>query len=468
MLPMSVAQIAEVVQGDLCRVPDPGTVVAGPAIIDSRQATPGSLFIAFAGQHLDGHDFAGTAVAAGAVCVLASRPVQAPAIVVPDVQRALGQLAAWTIHGMTGITRICVTGSSGKTSTKDLLEHVLARMGPTVATHGSQNNEIGLPLTVLRASHDTRYLVLEMGARGAGHLTHLTELVPPDIALVLNVGAAHVGEFGGLEATAQAKGELVEALAPGGVAVLNADDPLVAAMAVRSAAPVLLFGHATEAQFRAEAVQMDTGGRPHFELHTPDGKASVGLRLLGEHHVANALAAAAVAHTLGMTTAQIAEALSSAVARTGSRMQLHERADGVTVIDDAYNANPDSVAAALRALAAMGLGRRTVAVLGEMGELGDQSAAEHRAAGVLAGQVGTDVVVCIGGRDAAEMVAGAAQTGAVTHLVPDPAAAESLLRGLLTAGDLVLVKASLAANLQTLVQILIAEPRSVTLVADEV
>ncbi|MFI7095378.1 UDP-N-acetylmuramoyl-tripeptide--D-alanyl-D-alanine ligase [Streptomyces lydicus] len=453
MLPMSLAQIAEVVQGQMHQVPDPDAVVTGPVVVDSRQAVPGSLFVAFVGERVDGHDYAIAAVTAGAVGVLASRPAAGPAIVVPNVLDALCALTSWTARRMSATARIGVTGSSGKTSTKDLLGQVLCRLGPTVATAGSQNNEIGVPLTVLSAPSDTKYLVLEMGARGIGHLSYLTGMVPLDVSLVLNVGSAHAGEFGGREATAQAKGELIEALEPDGAALLNADDPLVAAMASRSEAPVTYFGCSPQADIRAENVALNERGQPRFDLVTPAGKAPVTLQLLGVHQVSNALATAAVAHTLGMGTAEIADALSCAVATTGSRMQLHERADGVTVIDDAYNANPDSVAAALRALTSMGgADRRTVAVIGEMRELGADSAAEHRAVGELAGGLGVDVVVGVGGGEAGQVVAGAAAKGAVTHLTADRGAAADLLAGLLEAGDLVLVKASLGAGLQALVR----------------
>jgi UDP-N-acetylmuramoyl-tripeptide--D-alanyl-D-alanine ligase len=371
--------------------------------------------------------------------------------VVPDVLDALGELTAWQAQNMT-VTRIGVTGSSGKTSTKDLLSHVLSRLGATVGTVGSQNNEIGVPLTVLRATAQTRYLVLEMGARGIGHLEHLTTLVPLDVAVVLNVGTAHVGEFGGRQATAWAKGELVEALSHDGIAVLNADDAPVARMASRTRGRVISFGRCAQAHIRAGSVRLDEGGAPHFTLRTPDGSAPVSLRLLGEHQVSNALASAAVGHALGMTPMQIADALSSAVATTGSRMQLHERPDGVTIIDDAYNANPDSMRAALRTLTSMGADRRTVAVIGEMRELGKQSEAGHRAAGVLAAGLGVDVVVGVGGSEAALVVEGAAAKGTVTHLVAGPAAAGGLLAELLQAGDLVLVKGSQAAGLQALVK----------------
>ncbi|MEW1910925.1 UDP-N-acetylmuramoyl-tripeptide--D-alanyl-D-alanine ligase [Kitasatospora sp. NPDC085895] len=452
MQPMTLALIAEVVDGRLDEVPDPAAVVDGPLVVDSRKVTPGALFVAFAGEHVDGHDFAAAAVAAGAAGVLGSRPCGAPAVLVDDVMEALAKLTRWQAARMPGVTRIGVTGSSGKTSTKDLFAQTLSRAGGTSATAGSQNNEIGVPLTVAACPPDAKFLILEMGARGAGHLTHLTDMVPLHVAVVLNVGAAHVGEFGSKEDTARAKGELVASLAADGLAVLNADDPLVAPMAARTAAAVLFFGRAEAAQIRATDVTLDPDGRPRFVLTTPAGQAPVALQLLGEHHVSNALAVAAVAHHIGMAPAEIAAALGDALASTGSRMQRHDRPDGVTVIDDAYNANPDSTAAALRALAAMRGERRTVAVLGEMRELGAAAAAEHRAIGALAAELGTSVVVAIGDQDAAALAAGAENGGAETHLVPHRAAATGLLEKLLRPGDLVIVKASLSAGLQALVK----------------
>ncbi|MFF4818876.1 UDP-N-acetylmuramoyl-tripeptide--D-alanyl-D-alanine ligase [Kitasatospora sp. NPDC001309] len=458
MQPMTVSEIAEVVDGRLDQVSDPAAVVTGPLVVDSRRATPGSLFVAFRGEHVDGHDFATAALAAGAAGIIGSRPCGTPAVLVPDIMAALAKITRWQAERMPGLTRIGVTGSSGKTSTKDLLTQVLSRAGVTHATVGSQNNEIGVPLTVAACPPDARFLVLEMGARGIGHLTHLTDMVALHVAVVLNVGAAHVGEFGSKEDTAKAKGELPASLCPDGLAVLNADDPLVAPMASRTTAPVLFFGRSKAAQIRATDVTINGDGRARFLLTTPTGQARVQLGLLGEHHVSNALAVAAVTHHAGLSAAEIADALCSAVASTGSRMQLHNRPDGVTVIDDAYNANPDSMAAALRALAAMRAGRRTVAVIGEMHELGISSAAEHRTVGVLAASLGTDVVVAVGGDDAARTAAGAREAGSTTHLVPDRQAAAKLLVGLLRPGDLVVVKASLSAGLQALVQDLLVVP----------
>ncbi|GAA1920110.1 UDP-N-acetylmuramoyl-tripeptide--D-alanyl-D-alanine ligase [Streptomyces sodiiphilus] len=453
MIPLTVPEIVAVVQGTPHDIPDPPPRVTGPAVVDSREATPGALFAALAGENTDGHDHAASAVEAGAALVLATRPVGVPAVVVDDVTEALAALARHSVAALD-CTVVALTGSVGKTSTKDLIAQLLERIGTTVWTPGSFNNEIGMPLTALRAGPDTRHLVLEMGARGLGHIRELAALTPPRIGAVLNVGSAHLGEFGSREVIAQAKGELVEALpdeAAGGVAVLNADDPLVRAMAVRTGARVLLFGEAADAGVRAENVRLTAEGTPAFRLITPTGCADVTMRLYGEHHVSNALAAAAVAHELGMPAAAIAEALAVAGPLSKWRMDVTERADGVTIVNDAYNANPESMRAALRALAAMGEGRRTWAVLGEMAELGDDALAEHDAIGRLAVRLNVSKLVSVGGREAAWLDMGAKNEGSwgeeSVH-VSDARAAVDLLRDELRPGDVVLVKASRSVGLE--------------------
>ncbi|MEU6950501.1 UDP-N-acetylmuramoyl-tripeptide--D-alanyl-D-alanine ligase [Streptomyces sp. NPDC046316] len=458
MIALSLAEIAEIVGGQSYDIPDPAVRITGPVVIDSREVKPGSLFAAFTGEQVDGHDYAARAVEAGAAAVLAARPVGVPAIVVDDVQTALGALARAVVERL-GTDVVALTGSAGKTSTKDLIAQVLERHAPTVWTPGSLNNEIGLPLTALRASDETKHLVLEMGARGIGHIRYLTGLTPPRIGLVLNVGTAHIGEFGGREQIAQAKGELVEALPPadqGGVAVLNADDPLVRAMAARTQARVTLFGESDEAVVRAENVRLTGNGQPSFKLHTPTGCSDVTLRLYGEHHVSNALAAAAVAHELGMPVEEIATALSEAGTLSRWRMEVTERPDGVTIVNDAYNANPESMRAALRALAAMGRaaqaqGGRTWAVLGKMAELGDASLAEHDAVGRLAVRLNVSKLVAVGDREASWLQLGAYNEGSwgeeSVH-VSDAQAAVDLLRRELRPGDVVLVKASRSVGLE--------------------
>ncbi|MCL2464306.1 MAG: UDP-N-acetylmuramoyl-tripeptide--D-alanyl-D-alanine ligase [Micrococcales bacterium] len=470
MIALTAAEIAEIVGGELHAL-GPATVIAGPVVTDSREAVPGALFAAIVGERADGHAFAAGAVAAGAGAVLAAHPVAAddgtplPAIVVPDVVAGLGALArevlarlrrAAAAPGGSGLRVLAVTGSVGKTTTKDLLAQVLGAHGPTVAPVRSFNNEIGLPLTVLRADADTRYLVLEMGASRIGHIAYLTGIAAPDVAIVLVVGSAHVGEFGGIEATARAKSELVTGLAPGGVAVLNADDVRVAAMARLAPGPVVTFGLAGGAQVRGIGVTLTAGGRPELTLADwRDGRhversAPIRLRLVGEHHVHNALAAAAAALVVGLDLDQVAAGLATADALSPHRMHVVDRPDGVTVVDDAYNANPDSMRAALKALAALaGPFRRSIAVLGEMLELGPASLAAHDAVGRLAVRLGIDLTVAVG-QGARAIADGATQEGSwggEVAFVPDVDAAGELLAATLRPGDVVLVKSSLDAGL---------------------
>jgi UDP-N-acetylmuramoyl-tripeptide--D-alanyl-D-alanine ligase len=450
MIELTLGEVAELVAGRLVGA-DPATMVTGSVEFDSRSVTPGGLFLALPGERVDGHDYVATATAAGAVASIVTHPIDEPAIEVADGFAALAALAAAVIRRLPGTLVIGITGSSGKTSTKDLLAQVLATAGPTVAPPGSFNNELGHPYTVLRATPDTRYLVLETSARGTGHIHYLTEIAPPRIGAVLNVGTAHLGEFGSRAAIARAKGELIEALPPDGVAVLNADDPLVAAMAPRTLARVVTFGRSATADVRAHDMVLDDLGRPSFTLGRADERARVALRLVGAHHVGNALAAAAVALECGLELAAVASALSAATAISRWRMEVTERADGLVVINDAYNANPESMRAALEALAAVGRSRRatggrTVAVLGPMAELGDDGPAEHDALGHLARRIGITTVIAVG-EEARPIRDGAALEGS-GDWVPDAEAAVSWLRENLRAGDVVLVKASRSASLE--------------------
>lgn len=454
MIPLTLRDVATAVGGRTAGGADPDTLVTGGVEFDSRRVGPGGLFVALPGQRVDGHDFAAVAVSAGAVAVLAARPVGVPAVVVPDadVQGALGRLAAAVVSRLPQLTVVGVTGSSGKTSTKDLIAQLAERLGPTVAPPGSFNNEIGHPYTVLQAGEDTRFLVLEKSARGIGHIAALCRIARPRIGVVLNVGTAHVGEFGSRQATAQAKGELVEALPAaddGGVAVLNADDPLVAAMAGRTAARVVTTGVAEAADVRAVGTRLDERGRASYTLVTPFGEEPVRLALHGAHHVGNSLAAAAVALELGMPLAAVAAALGEARPRSPHRMDVRDRADGVTVINDSYNANPESVRAALDALVAIGRGRRSWAVLGPMAELGEESDLHHEAIGRLAVRLGVDRLVVVG-PEALSMHSGAvleSSRGKESVHVPDVESATALLRREVRPGDVVLVKASKVAAL---------------------
>ena len=449
MIPLSLASIAEITGARLGPGADPGAV-ADSVVIDSRKAGPGSLFAALPGENADGHGFATAAIAGGAVAVLASRQVGAPALIVPDVPGAMADLARAVVAALPGLTVAGITGSVGKTTTKDLTAQLVERLGPTVAPYESYNNEIGHPLTVLRVTADTRYLVLELSARGPGHIAQLCAIAPPRLGAVLCVGHAHAGEFGGLDEVARAKGELPAALPPGGVALLNADDPRVLAMAERTAARVVTFGLRPGATVRADGVTLGRDGRPAFTLVTPVGTAPVRLRLLGAHNVVNALAAAAIAGELGMPVTEMAEGLSAATPRSKWRMEVTERADGVTVINDAYNANPEGMAAALETLATVARGRRAIAVLGPMNELGDESQRRHEEAGGLAARAGVAGLIVVG-ENAAPMLTGAkAERSWRGELisVPDAESAVTALGNLLGPGDVVLVKASRTIGLE--------------------
>jgi UDP-N-acetylmuramoyl-tripeptide--D-alanyl-D-alanine ligase len=449
VIPLTLATIAEITGASLGPCTGPAAL-ARSVVIDSRQAGPDALFAALPGERVDGHDFAVAAVEKGAVAVLASRPVGVPALITPDVPAALAALARAVVDALPGLTIAGITGSVGKTTTKDLAAQLIERLGPTVAPHGSYNNEIGHPLTVLRVTGETRYLVLELSARGAGHIAQLCQIAPPRLGAVLCVGHAHTGEFGGMAEVARAKGELPAALPPDGVALLNADDPLVMAMAERTAARVVTFGTDPAATVRAEGVTVGSDGRAGFTLATPAGTAVVKLRLVGAHNVVNALAAAALAGELGMEVADVADGLSVATNRSKWRMEVSERPDGVTVINDAYNANPEAVAAALDTLAAMARGRRAFAVLGPMNELGEESPRWHEQAGGLAARAGVAGLIVVGD-EAAPMLSGAkAERSWHGELigVPDADSAVAALGNLLAPGDVVLVKASRAVGLE--------------------
>jgi len=471
VIPLTLAEVASAAGGVLHGC-DGAEVVSGSVEFDSRCVGPGGLFVALPGEQVDGHNFAAAAVAAGAVGVLAGRPVGVPSVLAPRptvnvrstsaalaadsdgagaaVLAALARLARTVVNTLsqTGLRVVGLTGSSGKTSTKDMVAALLAPLGPTVAPPGSFNNEIGHPWTALRADAATRHLVLELSARGPGQIAALCRVAPPSIGVVLNVGSAHLGEFGSRDAVATAKGELVEALPSAGIAVLNADDAAVAAMDRRTAARVVRFGRSAAAQVRATDVVLDDRGCPSFRLVTPAGETPVQLAVPGEHQVSNALAAAAVAIELGATPAGIAAVLAGYLPASRWRLEVTDRSDGVTVVNDAYNANPESVAAALRTLVAMaGPQRRSWAVLGPLAELGEAETETYREIGALAVRLGVDRLVVVGER-AWPVHRAAAAAGSAPVLVPDVPAVLEFLRGELAPGDVVLVKASRAAGLE--------------------
>ncbi len=498
MIELSLAQIAEIVGGRLTDISADQAAAArvtGTVEFDSRAVTSGGLFLALPGARSDGHDFAAASVAAGAVGVLAARPVGVPAIVVDPQPRsgagaegtagvleydadgsgaavlaALAKLAAAVAAELVaeGMTIIGLTGSSGKTSTKDLIAAVLAPLGEVVAPPGSFNNELGHPWTVLRAKRSTDYLVLELSARRPGNIAALAEIAPPSIAAVLNVGTAHLGEFGTRESIAATKSELPQAIPASGVVILNIDDPIVAWMADKTAARVVRVARSPDplaAEVRADNITLDPLARARFTLHAGGAQAGVSLAVHGDHQVSNALCATAVALECGADVDQVAAALSAAGAVSGQRMQVSAREDGVTIVNDAYNANPDSMRAGLKALAWMGSQGtpegRSWAVLGEMAELGEDAISEHDRIGRLAVRLDVSRLIVVGtGRPARAMLNGAVMEGSwgsEAAAVVDADAALTLLRAELRAGDVVLVKASNSAGLGALADALTAD-----------
>ena len=467
MIALTAAEIAEITHGRLLADPD---LTPGSVVTDSREAISGSLYVAKPGENADGHAFVGAAFGKGAVLALAEREIADdagrtyPSVIVDDAVLAMGALAAEAVRRIRAaraeqgseLTVVGITGSAGKTTTKDLLAGILSTQGQTVAPQGSYNGEVGVPLTVFRAGTDTRYLVIEMGATGIGHIRYLADMVRPDIGVVLAVGTAHAGEFGGVANIALAKGELVEALAADGTAIINLDDDRVAAMRSRTEAKVLGFSAEGRAGAAVQALNSDTNadGNPEFDLQLPDGEGGlhVSSRLIGAHHMGNLLAAAGAAWAAGVPGQDIASSLSSQTAASRWRMERTERADGVTIINDAYNANPESMRAALRTLADLGRGRRTWAVLGAMLELGDDSIREHTAVGTQVVRLNISRLLVVG-REARALYVSAVQEGSwgdeclFAETVDE---AYDVLNAELEPGDLVLFKSSNSVGLRHL------------------
>ena len=437
-------------------------------VTDSRQAAEGSLFVAIVGERTDGHRHVPQAAAAGARAALVSDveavraamaeagrdPESLPLVIVPDTVAALGGLARSHLaqlreqassRGET-LSVVAMTGSVGKTTTKDLTRQILAAQAPTVAPVASFNNEIGLPLTVLRADHTTRYLVLEMGASGSGHIAYLTSIAPLDAAAVLMIGHAHMGGFGSVDGVARAKSEIVTGLLPTGVAVLNLDDPRSAAMRELAPGRVLTFSASGDprADLRASAVELDEQAHAVLDLHLPGARPErLRLGLPGRHNVTNALAAAGLALAAGLDPSQVLQALAGAGLESPHRMDVRE-CGGVLVIDDSYNANIDSMTAALEALPALAGQRRRVVIISEMLELGSASHADHTRTGELAAAAGAQVLVTIG-QGAAPAAQAARAAGLHTIELPDAQAAIELLDGghsPLRPADAVLIKGS--------------------------
>ncbi|MFB7252209.1 UDP-N-acetylmuramoyl-tripeptide--D-alanyl-D-alanine ligase [Microbacterium sp. NPDC056234] len=462
MIALSLAEIAAVLKGELRLFGDhtADTVVDGIVDTDSRQMGPGTIFVAKPGATTDGHAFVGKAAEQGAVLAIVERTVEAPIsqIVVPDAVAALADLAREVVarvRALGSLQIVGITGSNGKTTTKNMLARILESDGETVAPINSYNNEVGAPVTMLRVTGDTRFLVSEFGASAPGRIAHLAGLVEPDLSIVLMVGMAHAGGFGGIEETAKAKAELVTATRPGGTTILNIDDPRVAAMrpaAEERGITVIGFGQAPSADVRASGVEVSASGtRCVIEI---DGEPAhpLALQVLGAHHVSNALAAIAAARALGVPTATAIERLQTLEIAERWRMQPMGN-DDVRIINDAYNASPDSMAAALRTLAQItGPDERTVAVLGAMSELGESAGEEHDRIGLLAVRLNIRRIVVVG-PEARRLYISAIGEGSwdseAVHL-PDQDAAYEYLKNELRTGDRVLVKSSNSVGLRHL------------------
>ena len=455
MIKLSLRDIADAVGG---RLIGPDLTVTGSVETDSRLVGAGSLFVCKPGEFDDGHNFAQAAIEAGAVALIVERelPAAAPQILVGDAVLALGRLAADVlrrVRAVTGIKVIGITGSNGKTSTKNMLREILQQHGETIAPIESYNNEVGAPISILKVTPETKFLVVELGAGGLGSIEYLAKIARPDIGVLLKVGLAHVGEFGGIETTLKIKSELVRELGSAATFVYNCDDALVASTLNLTEARPVSFGTNPDANIQIEDSQISISGTK-ANIRFPDGtQLPLTLQILGEHQLMNGAAALAVAEVLGLDRNKSISALESMKLAERWRMQLTERADGVFVINDAYNASPDSMKAALQTLAQLGRqGHRTVAVLGEMAELGEFSAQEHDTIGRLAVRFNIDQVVVVGA-GAKIIHMGASQEGSwdgESKFFESIDEALVALRGMLVPGDVVLVKSSKSANLRHL------------------
>lgn len=456
MIKLQLSAIASIIGGEL-RGPD--AEVFGSVETDSRLVSAGSLFFAKPGEITDGHNFIESAKNLGAVGAVVERfqeDIAIPQILVADAVAALGALAAGVLARLrerSAITVIGITGSNGKTSTKNMLGAILREFGETVSPIESYNNEVGAPISMLKVDESTKYLVVEMGAGGLGSIAYLAEMAKPNIGVVLKVGLAHAGEFGGIEVTAKIKGELAEALSKEDTFIYNADDGLVSAMTELTEAQSVSFGTSNQATYYFDNVELSMAGTSADFHFANDEVRRLELQILGEHQLMNAAAAITVADVLGLPMDKVFRVLKDMPLAERWRMQLTERADGISIINDAYNASPDSMKAALQTLAHLGkVGRRTIAVLGEMAELGEFSRKSHDEIGRLVVRYNIDQLVVVGA--AAKLIhMGAMQEGSWDEesvFFESGSDALTYIRGMLEPGDIVLVKSSKSANLRHL------------------
>lgn len=441
---MKASEIAAVTGGVLH---GDDVLVNAPAFLNSSDCVSGSIFLAIKGENVDGHDFADDAFSHGAVLAITTRTIEGNCIVVNDVTAAISALATHVRMALKNLTVIGITGSQGKTTTKELLAAILSAEGSTIAPKGNNNNELGVPITLLKCSEETRYCILEMGARHMGDIAALVQLARPNIGVVLRVAAAHLGEFGSMEAIAKTKSEMISELDTDGIAILGQYDDFTPKMSSLHDGKIITFGEVQGAQIRATDIEL-RDGRGHFELVTPEGRSTVALRQHGLHQIPNALAAAAVAHALNISTDRIAAALSTAEMNARWRMEVHELPD-LTLINDAYNASPDSMKAALAILAHMTQerGGESWAFLGNMRELGESTQGAHREITSYASELGIDHLVAV---NAPDFIGGAVKNSAmVIHACADKCEALKLAEHI-NRGDVALFKASRSDKLEEL------------------
>ena len=444
MIEMTISQLATIMSGTAHGSAE--ISASAEFQFDSRSVRPGDIFLALKGEHADGHDFVDDGIAHGAALSIVTKPVNGSYVIVDDVLQAVAAVAAHIRQELKNLKVIGITGSQGKTTTKDMVFSILSQEGPTVAAIGSFNNDLGVPLTLLRCTTSTKFCIVEMGARHGGDIASLTRIAAPNVGAVLKVGNAHLGEFGSQERIAAAKGELIEGLQPGSVAILGTYDSFTPAMPTADGVKRITFGETHACTVRAADIEF-RGGFAHFDLVTPEGREPVELRVIGLHQVANALAAAAIGHALGLSTNSIAAALSTHESASKWRMEIHEGSE-MLLINDTYNANPESMEAALRTLVLLTQerGGRSWAFLGTMHELGPTSPDMHSEIGALAAELGVDYLVAIANRD---YLTNIHHSQMMTHYFASVNEVAPLLNEL-EAGDVILVKASRAEHLEFL------------------
>ena len=444
MIPLQASAIAAIVGGTLH---GQDLLITDPPVLNSADAVPGSLFLALKGENVDGHDFAADAFTHGAVVALVSKAIAGNYIIVDDVTRALGALAHHVRRELKNLSVVGITGSQGKTTTKELLASVLSQVAETVAPSGNYNNDLGAPISLLRCTEKTKFCIVEMGARHLGDIAKLVAIAEPDIGVVLKVGSAHLGEFGSVEKIAQTKSEMISSLRDSAVAILGNYDAYTPKMSELHKGKIVLFGEESKCSIRATDIEFREG-RAHFDLVTPEGRSAVALRIVGLHQVANALAVAAIATELGLTLDQIAGGLSTAESNARWRMEIIELPQ-LLLINDSYNASPEAMSAALSTLAlfAQERGGESWAFLGKMHELGESSQSDHAAIGTLAQELGIDHLVCVG---APEFAATMDKNGPTSiHLCRDKAEALVIAENV-NQGDVLLIKASRSEKLEEL------------------